>query len=176
MISFRPIEINDLIQLRNWRNSAEVLPYVREYRLLNSSDQKTWFKSYLGQRRSADFDTELFIMSYKETETGCGGFTRIEWRNQKAELTFYIGETEFRKPLIIKELLLGLLEKGFNEWNFNKIYWPVFGHDPNLEIYAQVFITESVMKDEYYWAGAFQDRHYLALTKKIYLQKFTIRE
>lgn len=198
MITLRPIEKEDLEMLRKWRNSPEVFPYVREYRLITRPEQEKWYENYLHQSRTSDWDTELFVLELEtaaENQTwtcttttgqdsyflnqdkqnvtglvkkpiGVGGFTRVEWKNRKAEFSFYIGESEHRNTETIKEALKLLLKKGFNEWNFNKVYWPVYEHDPNFYIYNQVFNLESVLKSEYYWSGKFQDRLYLSLLKK----------
>ena len=188
MISLRPIEKTDLSMLKEWRNSEVVRPYVREYRLLNDVDQEVWYAAYLNSRRRADFDQEILIISQK-VETGryiansndtldkefalkpigVGGFTRIEWRNQRAELTFYLVGNNGCHDLDSRHLAINaLLDKGFNEFNFHKITWPVYAHDPNLKVYQSLFNTESILKEEYYWNGQFQDRYYLSLLKKDY--------
>ena len=159
MITFKPIEKSDLQILKEWRNSDSVRNYVREYRLLNDSDQEAWYNSYLASRRKADFDQEIGILN----NVAVGGFTRIEWRNQRAELTFYsIDQTDEE----IKIYITFLLDKGFREFNFHKITWPVYGHDPHLELYKTIFNAEAVLREEYYWNGVFQDRIYLSLLKK----------
>ena len=93
-------------------------------------------------------------------DVGVGGFVRIEWRNRRAEFSFYsIGGSK-------KEHILELLRKGFYDFNFNKINWPVYGHDPNISTYRDIFREEAILKEEYFWDGKYQDRHYLSLTKK----------
>lgn len=190
MITFKPIEKEDLPLLKQWRNSDCVRNYVREYRLLTDSDQETWYSSYISSRRKSDFDQEIMIMSL-EIETGfsttpleleihkiisnrqigVGGFTSIQWRNQKAELTFYVApegrysvDGSIEKSLMYLSLK-ELLKKGFYEFNFHKIYWPVFGHDVNLATYQSIFKTEAVLKEEYFWNGKYYDRLYLSLLR-----------
>jgi len=167
MIAFRPIERTDLPLLKKWRNSDEVRPYVREYRLLNDSDQEVWYESYLKSRRKSDFDQEIMIAYSGESIIGVCGFTRIEWRNQRAELTYYRTDNLDVIPLESESSLLNaLLNKGFNEFNFHKITWPVYSHDPHLLVYQNTFKTEAILKEEYYWDGKFQDRIYLSITKE----------
>ena len=100
------------------------------------------------------------------THYGCGGFTRIQWRHRRAELTFYIGEDGFRTGPMVRETLLVLLRRGFLELGFNKVTWPVYGHDPSLDSYTSIFNTEAILKEEYFWDGQFQDRYYLSLTRR----------
>lgn len=178
MIVFRPIEKFDSDLLIAWRNSSFVMPYVREYRYLNDSDQEKWYQDYLTSRRKSDFDQELLVIEHHlekkssypssdrghQTEIGVGGFTRIEWKNRKAEISFYIGLKEFE--FLIEPALKLLIEKGFKEFGFHKIYWPVYSHDPHLPIYKKIFDVEAVLKEEHWFEG-WKDRVYLSKLNSI---------
>ena len=168
MIKFRPIEKEALQILKKWRNSDNIMSFVREYRYLNDSDQERWFESYLTSRRRTDFDHEILIILNNNGMIGVGGFTRIEWKNRKAELTLY-----FWKRDVVwywQQVIKSLLDKGFNEFGFHKITWPVYSHDPNLELYKTLFDVEAVLKEEY-WYNGWQDRIYLSKLNPIILDK-----
>lgn len=160
MIGLKPIEREDLEIIRILRNHEEIFPYVREYRLLSHDDQVEWYESYRKQRRRADWDTELMTIVEDHRIVGVGGFTRIEWRNRRAEFSFFTLSRNVREPI------LELLRKGFHEFGFHKITWPVYSHDPRLPIYQQIFKVEAVLEEEYFWSGKFQDRIYLSLTRR----------
>jgi len=165
MITFRPIDKEDLLTLKLWRNSDSVRPYVREYRYLNLSDQESWYESYLQSRRKSDFDQEIgFLMRQSDhLHIGVGGFTRIEWRNRRAELTYYTNpDIVWNSTSSIKAAIEFLINKGFYEFGFHKITWPVYAHDPHLDLYKSIFDVEAILKDEYFWDGKFQDRIYLS--------------
>lgn len=166
MITFRSIEEKDLEIIKYWRNSPGVLPYVREYRLLSDYDQDKWFEAYQKQRRTSDWDQELMLILDEDLSIGVGGFVRTQWRNRRAELSFFIGEDAARTKDIIKDSLESLIDLGFNTYGFNKITWPVYGHDPNLDIYKDILKEEAVLKEEYFWNGKFYDRHYLSILAK----------
>src|SRR3990167_7440813 len=106
------------------------------------------------------------ILCFQHKEIGVGGFVRTQWRNRRAELSFFIGEDTYRTKEIIKDSLEALLDLGFNTYGFHKITWPVYGHDPNLPIYKQIMREEAVLKEEYFWNGKFYDRHYLSMIEK----------
>ena len=165
-ISFRAIEMQDLEILKNWRNSNAVRNVTREYRMLSGTDQNAWYRRYLKNRRTSDWDEELMIVELDGRPIGAGGFTRIQWRSRRAELSFYVGEKKERNSIVIKAAVIALLGKGFLEFNFHKITWPVYAHDVFLDQYQQIFETEAVLKEEYSWDGRMQDRYYLSLTKK----------
>ena len=171
MIRMRAIETDDLNIMHRMRNHESVFPFVREYRWISREDQIDWFKAYRNQRRRADWDQELMIIEDWESDRGSktnrvgqtigvGGFVRIEWRNRKAEFSFYTITSNKEKAI------LEVLKKGFHDFNFHKITWPVYGHDPNLGIYRDIFSEEAVLKEEYFWEGKYHDRHYLSLTRK----------
>ena len=55
MIKFRPIERDDLDQLRDWRNDPDIRLFCREYRLLNLERQELWFDAL-----TADTTCEMY--------------------------------------------------------------------------------------------------------------------
>ena len=161
----REILRSDLETLRKIRNSKAVMPFCREYRLLTEQDQENWWEDYSKNRRKSDFGQEIMAIEYRGKVCGAGGFTRIDWKDQKAELTFYI-EEESQEEGVIVECLNQLIWWGFFKLNFHKIYWPVYGHDKKVRIYKKVFDLEAVLKEEYYHEGAFFDRVYLSRIRK----------
>jgi len=189
-ISLRAIEQKDLSLMKQWRNSDVVRPYVREFRFLSDRDQDNWWVEYSLSRRDSDWGSEIMIIQkhlqpsdftalvgesvtgnweVSEQNTmpiGVGGFTRIQWRNRRAELTFYVGELEQRTADVIVGALYTILRKGFWELNLHKITWPVFGNDPNLPIYQKLIPAEAILKEEYFWGGRYYDRYYLSLTAR----------
>src|SRR3990167_3241606 len=106
MIIFKPIEKYHLVLLKEWRNSDSVRPYVREYRLLNDSDQDAWYQYYLQSRLRSDWNQEIYMIHEDTIPIGVGGFTRIEWRNRRSELTFYLGNPKFEE--YIEDCLINL--------------------------------------------------------------------
>jgi RimJ/RimL family protein N-acetyltransferase len=51
-VVLRPLETEDLEQLKKWRNSKELRPNFREFRPLNNLDQQEWFKSLPQEHRN----------------------------------------------------------------------------------------------------------------------------
>ena len=175
-IRFRAVEKEDLHLLKIWRNSESVRSGVREYRLLGMADQERWFENYQKSRRNSEWDQELMMIETEETKNiltpvGVGGFVRIEWRNRKTELSYYPSPA-VKDEYLICESIFKLLEKGFMDFNFHKIYWPVYSHNPNLDLYRKILNEEAVLKFEYFWNGGYSDRHYLSLTESQFHEKF----
>jgi len=125
MITLRALEESDLDTLRSWRNQDTVRNFTREWRYLNQTDQENWWDSYCKSRKHTDSGQELMIICNNSKPIGIGGFVRIEWRNQKAEFSFYIGDDSQREEGVIREAHTLLMKKAFNEMNMNKVYWPI---------------------------------------------------
>ena len=163
-MKLRAIEQRDLDLMLKWRNSEAVMPYCREYRCLSKKDQARWYVEYLKQQYNSEWDTHLMMIEHERTPIGIGGFTRIEWRNRKAELTFYIAED--CTDSTTTDALDMICRRGFDMWNFNKIYFPVYDHNPTLTLYETYFNLEAVLREEYFWDGEYRSRHYLTKYRK----------
>ena len=169
----REINRKDLKQLQEDRNSYLVIPNCREYRFLTDKDQEDWYEQYHRSRRKSDWDQEFMVMAPSIDSSliyGVAGFTRIEWRNRKAEVSFYMSNSgNIPKEQLVSSAFELLFYRAFDIFNFHKIYFPVYSHNPDLELYKQFFTEEAVLKEEYYWNGKYNDRHYLVKYSKEWL-------
>jgi len=88
----RAIEERDLAQLLDWRNRPELRRYFREYRELNSTQQRAWFDAKV----NGDTATRMFsIVELDGGEEGrllgAAGLCYIDWVNRSADFSIYIG-------------------------------------------------------------------------------------
>jgi len=152
-ISLKPIEEYDLDILRYWRNSDFVRKNCRAFKLISEKEQKNWFYA-LGQ----DPDDILFMLwdSQMNKSIGCGGIVRIDWKNRKGEVSFFIGLPE--EVPQIPEALEKVIHYGLQELNLHKLYFPVYECNPFLKTYEQVMPREYVAKKEFYRFGKYWDR------------------
>ncbi len=128
MIRLRPLERNDLSQLRDWRNDPEIYSRVREYRYLNMENQKTWFDSLLNDRSKI-----MFGIWNPKNLIGVCGLTSIDWVGRKAEVSIYIGLKDARKQGLGTECLKLLANYAFNECNLQKLWAEIFENNPISE-------------------------------------------
>jgi hypothetical protein len=140
-----------------WQKYEEVMPYCRQYRPLSMQDMEEWY-SKLNDDKDYNLTNDMFMLSYKDTKIGVGGFTRIDWRNRKAELSFYVGEDSSRNQKTISSAIMAIVEYGFKTLNLWKIYFPVYSFNPNLPMYQKVLKEEYTAKKEYYWEGKYWNR------------------
>uniref|UniRef100_A0A6M3LC98 Putative acetyltransferase n=1 Tax=viral metagenome TaxID=1070528 RepID=A0A6M3LC98_9ZZZZ len=138
MIRLRPLEREDLRQLRDWRNDPEIFSRVREYRPLNMDNQEAWFDSLRDDRKTIMFGVEFEVSddpnSWAFVKSGVTpflligvcGLTNIDWTSHKAEVSIYIGDKDLRgKGLGV--VILNLLAKyAFEECNLNRLWAEVF--------------------------------------------------
>lgn len=152
-VILRQIEKKDLILIQIWRNSPQILPYCRQYRRLSMQNMEKWYERL---QISPDYNltNDFFIIEYGKP-IGVGGFTRIDWRNRKAELSFYVTEIDEK---VVGMSLLRLMDYAFETLNLFKIYWPVYSFNPNLGVYEEYLHKEYTAKKEYYWEGKYHDR------------------
>ena len=156
-ITLRAIECGDLKMLQRWRNSPHVMPYCRQYRPLSMRDMEKWYEK-LHEDKDYNLTNDLFIIEADGNSIGVGGFVRLDWRNRKAELSFYVGEIAKATKDIIVKSILALMGYGFKTLGLHKIYFPVYATNPYLSIYKEVLKEEYRAKEEYYWDGKFHDR------------------
>lgn len=150
-ITLDSIEAEDLITLQCWRNSANVMPYCRQHRLLTLDDMEEWYET--GDRDN------LFLIRCDGKPIGVGGLVRVDWRNRKGEVSFYVAEKCNNDD--IKTALNMVLYYGFATLQMWKIYFPVYAFNPRLGLYKEVMIHEYTAQKEYYYEGKYYDREVL---------------
>ena len=156
-ITFRAIEEGDLQTLQRWRNSEQVMPYCRQYRPLSKKDMSNWFEG-LTKDKEYNLTNDLFIIEKDYVPIGVGGFVRIDWRNRKAEVSFYVADSSNCDKETLCGSLLQLIHYGLSTLNLWKIYFPCYEFNPLLKVYEEVMTREYVAKKEYFWEGKYWDR------------------
>src|SRR3990167_5229617 len=141
-ITLRAIEKEDLKTIQRWRNSSNVMPYCRQYRPLSMQDMEKWYQS---SDKEYNLINDLFLICLKDgTPIGVGGFVRIDWRNRKAEVSFYIGEDSHRNRETIKLAISHIVQYGKATLNLWKVYFPCYSFNPFLPIYEEVMPREYI--------------------------------
>jgi RimJ/RimL family protein N-acetyltransferase len=120
-------------------------------------DMECWFENLT---REGDYNlcNDLLIIQHGSTPIGVGGFVRIDWRNRKAEVSFYVGEGYARTEEVISEALLAVVDYGSKTLNLRKMSFPVYQGNSHLPTYEKILQREYVAKAEYYWDGGYRDR------------------
>jgi len=151
-MNLRQLEREDLPQLRDWRNSDWLRPYVREYRLLNMENQEEWFRS-LSSR-----DVEMFGIELAGVLIGVCGLTHINWVNRTAEISIYVARGA-RGYGVGSEALERLEEIAFDRYNLNRIWAEIYDHnEASIKLFEKAgYLLEGRMRQHVYKEGAWRD-------------------
>ena len=156
-IGLRAIEKEDLEIIQAWRNSELVMPNCRQYRKLSMVDMVRWYDS-LSRDGDYNLTNDMFMLHDRCGCIGVAGIVRIDWRNRKGEVSFYIGEPAECNEETIVNGLNATLHFGLATLGLRKLYFPCYSYNQFLPIYEKVMDREYVAREEYYWEGKFYDR------------------
>lgn len=154
MIRLRPLEKEDLPQLRDWRNEPEIFERVREYRFLNMQNQESWF-AFLRDDRS----TIMFGIEEGGKLIGACGLTHIDWVCRRAEISLYIGCREMRGRGIGLTVLNHLGHYAFHECNLQRLWAEVFEkNEAGQHLFKKAgYVQEGRLRKHVFKQGARQD-------------------
>jgi len=166
-VGLRSIEESDLKQLLEWRNQPEYRRFFREYRELNSSNQKMWFESKVLQ----DKNTEMFAVIELETQKliGACGLCYIDWVNRNADFSIYIGKDNlYIDEVYAIEAAQLMIEYGFNELNLHRLWSEIYDFDEvKQSMFAKLrFSFEGRHKETHWTEGVWCDSFYYGLLRK----------
>ena len=154
IINLRALEVEDLKQLRDWRNTEFVRKTCREYRLLSMEHQKRWFDSLL----KTPPDNIMFgVESKNEKLIGVCGLVWINWKNRNAEVSIYIGEEEWQKKGVATDSLKTLVKYGFETLNLHRIYAVIFEfNEHSIKLFEKCgFKFEGKQREAHYVDGKY---------------------
>ncbi|MFD0589826.1 GNAT family N-acetyltransferase [Paenibacillus sp. GCM10027627] len=123
-VRLRPLEFDDLEQLRLWRNKDSIRVHFKDQRLIDTEQQKAWYERYLLN------STDIFFI-IEETSTnsrpvGAVSLYRIDSANAKAEFgRFMIGEESAKGLGLGYKTIMGVCEFAFNELKLEQVYLEV---------------------------------------------------
>lgn len=132
-IKLAALEQTDLGQLRDWRNSDWLRPFVREYRLLSMNNQVDWFNHISSSDKVEMFGIEIEIINVLSVDSctrsreliGVCGLCNINWVNRTAEISLYIEPDKQGAGIGLQTLEL-LRQKAFEEFNLRRLWAEIF--------------------------------------------------
>lgn len=155
-----------------WMNNPEVRHYARQAFPHTLDQVNKWFEP---QEDGGLREFLAFTIYHKADKRPIGqaGFSYINWLNLNANLWASIGEPEYWGKGIAVEVANLLINYGFTELNFHKIYAGAFTPNKRSLRAAEKlgFQKEAVLKEEMYVDGKFVDSHRFSLFKRDWLKK-----
>lgn len=152
-----------------WGNDPDVRKYSRNTIPWNLEEVKKWYEQ---QREGLKTDS-MFEIWHKEDKKpiGTAGLGDINWFNRNANLYVVLGESEYWGKDIAPEVSKLLIDYGFEELNFHKIYVGIYSPNKrSLRTAEKIgFKYEATLREQIYIEGEYVDEIKLAIFKKDWL-------
>lgn len=163
-ISLRPVEREDLPQLRDWRNDQEIRLRTREFRPLNMENQERWFQR-ISSPGSHDF---MFIVEHIANQACVGVVGLCAWsaRDRTAECSFYIGDTQARGKGYVTRALTLLHDWGFSELGLDRCWAESYDEARTKTLERLGYKREGVLRKHVFRNGKRVDSVMLGLLKE----------
>lgn len=167
MIKLVPIEEGHLGELRDWRNSSWLRPFVREHRLLNMINQRDWLDHISRSDKVEMFGIVRQVGDGIETPGVCGagfellgvcGLGNISWTNRTAEVSIYI-VPKFQREGVATRTLEALQHKAFEEFNLHRLWAEIFEfNSASIALFQKCgYSVEGRLRKHVFKHGKYQD-------------------
>lgn len=155
-----------------WHNNPNVRHFARHNMPRTPEEFKRWFEPQSGHDVR---DGVFFTIYHKKDKCPIGsiGFNRINWVNRNAFIGALIGEPDYWGKGIIGEAAKLLINYGFTELNFHKIYASIINPNKRSLRAAEKlgFEKEGVLKEDMYVDGKYVDFHQFGLFRSDWLKR-----
>ena len=169
LVSLRSIEKKDLNQLLKWRNSERFKKFFREYRDLNSNQQKAWYQKIV----VGDKNTVMFSIIENKTKKliGACGLCYINWIYKNADFSIYIGKNNlYIDDKLAFESGKLLLKYGFNILNLHRIWTEIYDFDKKkIKFLSKLkFKLEGEHRETYWYKKSWHNSLFYSILSKEY--------
>lgn len=152
-VGLRAIELADLPQLLEWRNKPEFRQYFREYRELNTEQQRRWFDEKVNGDPSIKMFSIIDLSSGRLL--GACGLCYIDWVNRTADFSIYIGADDlYIDEQFAPDAAKVLIRYGFEELGLHRLWSEIYAFDdPKKAFFDQLGFTLDGRHRETHWAN-----------------------
>lgn len=168
-ITFREIERNDLQEITKWRNDKFLIDLLgAPFRYINSEIDQSWFDHYLKNRNN---NVRLGIYcDHKEIIIGAVYLTNIDWVSRNAELSIWIGNSDYQGKGIGKIAVQTILKHAFQNLNLYRVYLTLLRTNNRArKLYVSSgFISEGIQRSAIYKNGIYYDLEMMSILKVEY--------
>ena len=164
-IFLRPITENDAAHIVTWRNSEKVLKHCMTKTPITMESHMQYYRDRVLTGKNIQF-----IVERVEEELGLAAYPiatiylkDVDRENHRCELCVFTSsdiEWEMEGQVMATKMLL---EKAFNEYGMHKVYSRVFYNEGIEMLKAAGFSLESVLKEEVFMDGKYQDIYRLSI-------------
>lgn len=157
-----PLRQQDIELIRVWRNAQRDV--LRQTEILTEEAQKAYFAKFVWPHVGVRYPPQILYSFLSEGECiGYGGFTHIDWKAKRAELSFLLDPERVKDPEVYKKnflCFLGQIRKEAHEiWGLHRIFTETFAfrrlHIQVLEQFG--FERENILHQRVYKRGEWTD-------------------
>jgi RimJ/RimL family protein N-acetyltransferase len=171
-VGLAPTNLDHIHLYTKWNNNPKARQYARNMIPRTTEDIKKWHEPKGGLTRHVGF--EIWHKKDK-VPIGTCGFGRIDWVDRNANIYMTIGEPKYWNKNLGTEASHLLIDYGFKELNFIKIYAGIF--EPNIRSWSVAekdgFVLEGIQKKDIYIDGEYVDARKYRLFKEDWLNRKT---
>ena len=162
LVRLRPVEREDLPNYIQWVNDPDVLAYFGTYLPYNMDREIAWFEGM-----NQDASVINFAIEYEGRHVGGCGLLNINHRNQSAEAGLFIGDKDMWDKGLGRDALRILLDYGFDQLNFHRIYLRVFAENGRaMHVYEKVgFVHEGRFREAEWRHGRWHDMLFMSVLR-----------
>ena len=171
-VDLGPMNLDHVKLYTNWVNNSKARIYARSNRPHTVETLKKWNEPSESGGLSRFLVFEIWHKKDKRPIGTCG-FGHINWIDRNANIFMNIGEPEYWNKNLGTEASYLLIDYGFKELNFHKIYAGIF--EPNIRSWSVAekdgFILEGIQKKAIFINGEYVDARKYRLLKKDWMEK-----
>ncbi len=120
-IKLKELTLQDIEQVRQWRNSEEVASYMYTEEHITEEQQQNWFNKIKDEKSS-----HYWVIEYNGKKLGLASVTGIDQTLQSCYWAFYLGETSVRGAGIGAKIEYHIISFVFDLLKLNKLRCEVF--------------------------------------------------
>lgn len=169
-INLCPTNLEHINLYTKWGNDPDVRRYSRNVIPWRLEEVKKWNES---QERSVKKEIAFEIWHKKDNKPiGTAGFSNINWFNRNANIFATIGEPDYWGQDFGTEVSKLLVDYGFEELNFHKIYAGIYSPNKrSLRAAEKIGLKyEATLKEQIYIDGEYVDEVKFAIFKEDWLK------
>lgn len=155
--------IDDIQQLRTWRNDPRVYKWCRQYEPVGWTNHVTYWDNV-----AKDPNAKMYGVYSDDKLVGVTGLTSIDWINRRAEFSIYINPAEHGCGFG-ESALRALCSHGFKALNLNSIWGEAFEGNEAMKMFRRVGFKEEGRRRQFYFReGKYIDAVLFSLLRSEY--------
>lgn len=163
-VGLRALEKNDLPQLMQWRNNPDMRKFFRETDEINSFNQEKWFESVVAKNSIH----KMFAIVKSDTNElmGACGLCYIDWVNQSADFSIYLGyDNLYIDEKFAIEAAQLMRDYGFNVLNLHRLWAEIYSIDHAKKSFFDTlsFTLDGTLRETYWYEGQWHDSLFYSL-------------